>query len=134
MQKWYIYFDSSGKIYSVTNEKKSDGTFVETAEENVKDFINGKKKFENFTVNFTNNKTYRINEKQTQDFLKYCNLERFNIEKLEGVDFDLHYLYLYEFICSDYNFIKTVHTVRNKQEAAEFLQLPTNFLFKRLPK
>jgi hypothetical protein len=132
MQKWYIYFDSLGKIYAVTNEKKESGTFIETAEENVKDFITGKKKFENFIVNFDNSKTYNLKEKQNLESLKFCNLENFTKDKIESIDFNMYTLQLYECMENNYNFLQSIYEVQTKEHALDLLKSNTDILFRRL--
>ena len=53
---FYVYYDDSNNIYSITNEKKESGNFVETTEALVKDFLEGKKDYKNFKVKGSRNK------------------------------------------------------------------------------
>lgn len=121
MQKWYIYYDSSGKIYSVTNEKKLKGNYIESSEHDVQDFISGKKKFDNFTVKYTENKLNYLQENYSLDRLKFFNLERLTEEKIKQIDFNKNYVYLYEHIPNYVNFLKEKFLIENEDSLKKFL-------------
>jgi len=53
---FYVYYDDNHNIYSITNEKKDSGNFVETTETLVKDFLEGRKDYKNFKVKGVGNK------------------------------------------------------------------------------
>ena len=55
---FYVYYDNNNNIYSITNEKKESGNFVETTEALVKDFLEGKKDYKNFKVKGSRNKQF----------------------------------------------------------------------------
>ena len=47
---FYVYYDDDNNIYSITNEKKTSGNFIEATESLVKDFLEGRKDYKNFKV------------------------------------------------------------------------------------
>ena len=59
---FYVYYDDSNNIYSITNEKKESGNFVETTETLVKDFLEGKKDYKNFKVKGGGSKQFVENQ------------------------------------------------------------------------
>lgn len=114
MQTWYIYYDSLGKIYSITNEKKIEGNYIESVEENVRDFLTGKKKFDNFIVKCSKENVQYIQEKSFLDNLKFSNLEKLNINIVEKIDFNECIVKLYEHMPDNINFLVDCMIVDNK--------------------
>jgi hypothetical protein len=62
MNNWYVYYDASEKITSVTNELKDAGSYFIVEQSQVIDFLSGKKDFSNHTIRIKNFKEYEINE------------------------------------------------------------------------
>ena len=116
MQTWYVYYDTVGKIYAVTNEKKTTGNFIETSEDSVRDFISGKKKIDNFTVNLNANSSNYFKEKLNLDSLKFCMLENFNEERVQNIDFQKYNIVIYEYLNDNYNFLKTKYLITSNEE------------------
>lgn len=121
MQTWYIYYDSSGRIYSITNEKKVEGNYIESSEENVHDFIIGKKKFDNFLVKCSAENIQYIQEKSFLDSLRFKNLEKLTSNFLESIDFNEYKVKVYEHMPNNFNFLITSKIVNDKNSLTKFL-------------
>ena len=67
---FYVYYDDNNNIYSITNEKKESGNFVETTEALVKDFLEGKKDYKNFKVKGSRNKQFVENTMHVKSVYK----------------------------------------------------------------
>ena len=50
MSKFFVYYDEEGNILSITNEKKTQGQYLEVEESEVQDFLNGSKSFSQFKI------------------------------------------------------------------------------------
>ena len=48
--KYFVYYDDNGNIYTITNEKKSEGNFLEVDDFEVTDFLTGVKDFAKFKI------------------------------------------------------------------------------------
>ena len=59
---FYVYYDDDNNIYSITNEKKDSGNFIETTEALVKDFLEGRKDYKNFKVKGGGSKQFVENQ------------------------------------------------------------------------
>jgi len=134
MQNWYIYFDDIGKIYSVTNEKKLSGNYFETSEENVKDFINGRKQFSSFTVKLNENKTYNVLENENLSKLKYCNLEKLTIDRIKKINFRMHNLLIFVCYKDNFNFLKSTFIVDSEESALNCIDSSCTVFFQRVLK
>lgn len=121
MQTWYIYYDSSGRIYSITNEKKKEGNYIESSEENVHDFITGKKKFDNFLVKYSAENIQYLQEKSFLDNLRFKNIEKLTINLLESIDFNVSQVKLYEHMPNNYNFLVSSKIISDKNSLIKFL-------------
>lgn len=67
---FYVYYDDNYNIYSITNEKKDSGNFVETTEALVKDFLEGRKDYKNFKVKGSSNKQFVENQVHVKSVYK----------------------------------------------------------------
>jgi hypothetical protein len=50
VSKFFVYYDEEGNILSITNEKKTQGQYLEVEESEVQDFLNGSKSFSQFKI------------------------------------------------------------------------------------
>lgn len=121
MQTWYIYYDSLGKIYSITNEKKVEGNYIESTEENVQDFITGKKKFDNFVVKCSKENIQYLQEKSFLDNLKFSNLEKLTSNLIEKIDFNEYVVKVYEHTPNNFNFLIDSILIDNKESLKKYI-------------